>query len=94
MSANDSKKKAANVIFCSRLDEQFSDLHQNPDIVIATPGRFLHILVEMGLSLSTVEYVVFDEADRFGASFTRMPVYLRIIFSLSIAVSFVDGRFL
>ena len=47
-----------------RLDDQFSDLHQNPDIVIATPGRFLHILVEMGLSLSQVEYVVFDEADR------------------------------
>ena len=32
--------------------------------MIATPGRFLHLLVEMGLSLSTVEYVVFDEADR------------------------------
>ena len=47
-----------------RLDDQFSDLHQNPDIVVATPGRFLHVLVEMGLSLSTVEYVVFDEADR------------------------------
>ena len=48
-----------------RMDAQFSDLHQNPDIVIATPGRLLHIAVEMGLKLSTVEYVVFDEADRY-----------------------------
>ena len=32
--------------------------------VIATPGRFLHILIEMDLKLSSVEYVVFDEADR------------------------------
>ena len=32
--------------------------------IIATPGRLLHLLVEMGLKLSCVEYVVFDEADR------------------------------
>ena len=32
--------------------------------IIATPGRFLHLLVEMGLLLTSVEYVVFDEADR------------------------------
>ena len=32
--------------------------------IIATPGRFLHIVVEMELKLSSVEYVVFDEADR------------------------------
>ena len=56
-----------------RLDDQFSDLHQNPDIVVATPGRFLHVLVEMGLSLSTVEYVVFDEADRCDAA-ARSPL--------------------
>ena len=31
---------------------------------MATPGRLLHLLVEMGLKLSSVEYVVFDEADR------------------------------
>src|SRR6195952_2826510 len=36
----------------------------NPDIVIATPGRFLHLKVEMSLDLSSVKYVVFDEADR------------------------------
>lgn len=32
--------------------------------IIATPGRLLHIMVETGLSLKRVEYVVFDEADR------------------------------
>jgi len=36
----------------------------NPDIIIATPGRFLHLKVEMNLDLSSVRYIVFDEADR------------------------------
>ena len=46
------------------LEEQFGSMATNPDIVIATPGRFLHIKVEMGLDLSSMQYVVFDEADR------------------------------
>eukprot|EP00045_Choanoeca_perplexa_P011999 m.129277 g.129277 ORF g.129277 m.129277 type:complete len:798 (-) comp15845_c2_seq3:43-2436(-) len=46
------------------MDGQFGDLHTNPDIIVATPGRFLHLLVEMNLSLVTTEYIVFDEADR------------------------------
>src|ERR1700730_4293771 len=46
------------------LEEQFASMASNPDIVIATPGRFLHLKVEMGLDLSSVRYVVFDEADR------------------------------
>lgn len=46
------------------LEEQFSSMMSNPDIIIATPGRFLHLKVEMQLDLSTVEYIVFDEADR------------------------------
>ena len=32
--------------------------------IVATPGRLLHLLVEMELKLSCVEYIVFDEADR------------------------------
>ena len=32
--------------------------------IIATPGRLLHVAVEMNLDLSSVQYVVFDEADR------------------------------
>ncbi|KAK5044770.1 ATP-dependent RNA helicase dbp10 [Exophiala bonariae] len=46
------------------LEEQFSAMATNPDIIIATPGRFLHLKVEMGLELSSMKYVVFDEADR------------------------------
>lgn len=46
------------------LEEQFAMMASNPDIVIATPGRFLHLKVEMNLDLSSVRYVVFDEADR------------------------------
>ncbi|KNG48632.1 atp-dependent rna helicase dbp10 [Stemphylium lycopersici] len=43
---------------------KFSSMTTNPDIIIATPGRFLHLKVEMGLDLSSVKYIVFDEADR------------------------------
>jgi len=46
------------------LEEQFGFMAGNPDIVIATPGRFLHLKVEMSLDLSSMRYVVFDEADR------------------------------
>ncbi|KAF2842246.1 ATP-dependent RNA helicase dbp10 [Patellaria atrata CBS 101060] len=46
------------------LEEQFASVASNPDIIIATPGRFLHLKVEMGLDLSSVKYIVFDEADR------------------------------
>jgi len=46
------------------LEDQFSAMTSNPDIIIATPGRFLHLKVEMSLDLSSIEYAVFDEADR------------------------------
>ncbi|KAG8213957.1 P-loop containing nucleoside triphosphate hydrolase protein [Butyriboletus roseoflavus] len=46
------------------MDEQFEMISGNPDIIIATPGRLLHLIVEMSLSLASVQYVVFDEADR------------------------------
>ncbi|KAI9751218.1 MAG: ATP-dependent RNA helicase dbp10 [Chaenotheca gracillima] len=46
------------------LEDQFGFMAANPDIIIATPGRFLHLQVEMSLDLFSVRYVVFDEADR------------------------------
>ncbi|KAJ6259285.1 ATP-dependent RNA helicase dbp10 [Drechslerella dactyloides] len=46
------------------LEEQFSMMTTNPDIIIATPGRFLHLKVEMELDLGSIQYIVFDEADR------------------------------
>ena len=46
------------------MDSQFAQIDQQPDIVIATPGRLLHILVEMDRKLSHVKMAVFDEADQ------------------------------
>lgn len=46
------------------LEDQFGMMMSNPDVIVATPGRFLHLKVEMNLDLKSVEYVVFDESDR------------------------------
>ncbi|WVF70106.1 hypothetical protein IAT40_004894 [Kwoniella sp. CBS 6097] len=46
------------------LDNQFDKMSRSPDIVIATPGRFLHLAVEMRLDLRHLQVVVYDEADR------------------------------
>jgi len=47
------------------MEAQFAELAANPDILIATPGRLLHHLEEIeGMGLGSIEYVVFDEADR------------------------------
>ncbi|RVW21149.1 putative DEAD-box ATP-dependent RNA helicase 29 [Vitis vinifera] len=55
------------------MESQFEELAQNPDIIIATPGRLMHHLSEVDdMSLRTVEYVVFDEADcLFGMEFAK-----------------------
>eukprot|EP00897_Mesotaenium_endlicherianum_P004232 jgi/Mesen1/3837/ME000207S02850 len=47
------------------MEAQFEELSKNPDILVTTPGRLMHHLSEVeGMSLRSVEYVVFDEADR------------------------------
>ncbi|KAI5948670.1 DBP10 [Candida theae] len=46
------------------LEEDFGKMVSKPDIIVCTPGRFLHLKVEMQYDLSTVQYIVFDEADR------------------------------
>lgn len=56
--------KAAVILGGDSMENQFSAIHGNPDILVATPGRFLHICIEMDLQLNNIEYVVFDEADR------------------------------
>lgn len=55
------------------MEGQFEELAQNPDIIIATPGRLMHHLSEVDdMSLRSVEYVVFDEADcLFGMGFAE-----------------------
>eukprot|EP00177_Eucheuma_denticulatum_P000132 GFKZ01000234.1.p1 GENE.GFKZ01000234.1~~GFKZ01000234.1.p1 ORF type:complete len:907 (-),score=146.03 GFKZ01000234.1:92-2812(-) len=60
--------RTAVVVGGTPLEAQFEALAVCPDIVFATPGRLLQMLAEMGakggLTLSTAEVVVFDEADR------------------------------
>ncbi|XP_048875963.1 ATP-dependent RNA helicase DDX54 [Brienomyrus brachyistius] len=56
--------KTALILGGDRMDDQFAALHENPDIIIGTPGRLMHVVMEMNLKLQSVEYVVFDEADR------------------------------
>lgn len=46
------------------LEDQFGMMMSNPDVIVATPGRFLHLKVEMNLDLKSIEYAVFDESDR------------------------------
>jgi ATP-dependent RNA helicase DDX54/DBP10 len=82
------------------LEEQFGAMSANPDIVIATPGRFLHLKVEMNLDLSSVKYVVFDEADRlfemgFAAQLTEIlhalpPSRQTLLFSATLPASLVE----
>jgi len=56
--------RACVIVGGDSMDSQFVDLSRNPDIIVATPGRLLHHLVEVEMNLSLVEYLVFDEADR------------------------------
>ncbi|KAF4554785.1 ATP-dependent RNA helicase dbp10-like protein [Elsinoe fawcettii] len=82
------------------LEEQFGSMASNPDIIIATPGRFEHLKVEMGLELSSVKYVVFDEADRlfemgFAAQLTEIihalpPSRQTLLFSATLPKSLVE----
>lgn len=82
------------------LEEQFASMTTNPDIIIATPGRFLHLKVEMSLDLSAMQYVVFDEADRlfemgFAAQLTEILHALpasrqTLLFSATLPASLVE----
>ncbi|RDX55028.1 ATP-dependent RNA helicase DBP10 [Lentinus brumalis] len=82
------------------LDEQFEMISNNPDIIIATPGRLLHLIVEMNLDLKSVEYVVFDEADRlfemgFQVALTEIlhrlpPTRQTLLFSATLPKSLVE----
>eukprot|EP00898_Chlorokybus_atmophyticus_P008356 jgi/Chlat1/8521/Chrsp80S07813 len=57
--------KVAVLVGGDSMEAQFEALAQNPDVLIATPGRLMHHLSEVeGMNLRAVEYAVFDEADR------------------------------
>ncbi|KAJ6444637.1 ATP-dependent RNA helicase DBP10 [Purpureocillium lavendulum] len=92
--------KAVLLVGGDSLEEQFGSMTSNPDIVIATPGRFLHLKVEMALDLSSIQYVVFDEADRlfemgFAAQLTEIlhalpPSRQTLLFSATLPASLVE----
>eukprot|EP00457_Paulinella_chromatophora_P001776 gb/GEZN01001778.1/.p1 GENE.gb/GEZN01001778.1/~~gb/GEZN01001778.1/.p1 ORF type:complete len:927 (-),score=132.41 gb/GEZN01001778.1/:54-2531(-) len=61
--------KFLDLIFClitggAGMEKQFESLAAQPDVLVATPGRLMHHLIETGLSLKAVSLCIFDEADR------------------------------
>lgn len=46
--------KAATILGGDSLEAQFAVMHEKPDIIIATPGRFAHLCVEMDLKLKVL----------------------------------------
>lgn len=74
--SSDSKLQWALIIGGEDMDEQFAIMTGKPDMyvlllrakltssIIATPGRWLHVIIEMTLDLRSIELVVYDEADR------------------------------
>ncbi|KAE8979010.1 putative DEAD-box ATP-dependent RNA helicase 29 [Phytophthora fragariae] len=57
--------KLALIVGGEGMDQQFEAIAANPDVLVATPGRLMHLLQEIpDFNLKAVEYVVFDEADR------------------------------
>jgi ATP-dependent RNA helicase DDX54/DBP10 len=57
--------RAACVVGGDSMEAQFSDLAGNPDMIVATPGRLLHMVDEVeGFTIRSVTMVCLDEADR------------------------------
>ncbi len=68
--------RVATLVGGDSMEAQFAELAGNPDVIVATPGRLAHHLAEVaGFSLKTVEYVVFDEADRWAHSSARQSMW-------------------
>lgn len=57
--------KFASLVGGDSIDGQFDQLADNPDVIIGTPGRLMHLLREVStFNLKNCSYLVFDEADR------------------------------
>jgi ATP-dependent RNA helicase DDX54/DBP10 len=46
------------------LSSKFDKLASNPDVIVATPNRLMHLMTELNFTLKSVEIAVLDEADR------------------------------
>lgn len=62
--SRDLKYRLVMLIGGQAMNAQFELLSNSPDIIVATPGRLVHHLIEVQFSLQQVEFCVFDEADR------------------------------
>jgi ATP-dependent RNA helicase RhlE len=62
--ARGSGLRSAILIGGSSMGRQLSDLKQNPQIIIGTPGRIKDHVERKTLNLATVDIVVLDEVDR------------------------------
>ena len=58
------RNRCVNLIGGASIARQMSALRQRPAVVVATPGRLLDMVERGAVSLSTVEVLVLDEADR------------------------------
>ena len=56
--------KVVSVIGGESIGEQLLDIQKGCDIVVATTGRLLDILKKKQINLSTLEFLVLDEADK------------------------------
>jgi superfamily II DNA/RNA helicase len=54
---------------------QFEALVSNPDIVIATPGRLLEMVLATQFSFKSLQFLVLDEADQLMEAQYKEQVY-------------------
>ncbi|MBZ0167524.1 MAG: DEAD/DEAH box helicase, partial [Candidatus Omnitrophica bacterium] len=57
-------QRAAVLIGGLKMSDQMIDLHQNPSVLIATPGRMNDHIYEGNMDLGDIKVLVLDEADR------------------------------
>lgn len=82
------------------MQEQFEQLANNPDIIIATPGRLIHHITEVGNILKSLQMLIFDEADRLfemglGEQLKQILTYIpsnrqTLLFSATLPQNLVD----
>jgi ATP-dependent RNA helicase RhlE len=59
-----SKVKVATVVGGQSINRQIGLMHRGNDILVATPGRLIDLMDRRAVDLSTVRYLVLDEADQ------------------------------